>query len=172
MPNATVDPRLGPYAGGVLGPNRTVRFAYEFDLPPGGVPAGGGLEVEFRGAGAVDAAPWRAVQEQYPTSPDAENFPLDPLKATDAHIRKYDDRPVGGIPRDYWTYLYNRNITDYTDDPADLMDASFLSSFAGPNETFTPADVRYFNWRFVLRNGPSGAPTIDSFAVSYRIEAR
>ena len=110
----------------------------------------------------------------HPERPDELNFPLDPLKAGDAHIRKFDDRFAGGSRRNYWTYTYNKNVTDYVSDPNRLMDPAFTSRFSGPNEQFLPHDVRYFNWRLVLRNGMrrggAASPAIDSLAVNYRIE--
>ena len=107
--------------------------------------------------------------------PSAENFPLDPYKAGDAHIRKWDTRAVGtATPRNWWTYLYNRTVTSYVDDPNTLVDEEFTAQFAGPNESFTPRDVRYVNWRFVTSNNtevePSVAPSIETFAISYRFQ--
>ncbi len=136
------------------------------------------VAVEFRGAGAVDPRPWAAVVNGYNASnfqeqPDAINFPLDPLKAADAHIRKFDDRPrSGGPPRNTWTRYYNEIVTDYTPDLNQLMDPSFTTQFAGPNEQFLPEDVRYFNWRFVMQNAldvAAGAPKLESFVLSYRL---
>ena len=49
---------------------------------------------------------------------------------------------------------------------------AFTDRFGGPNEVFAPADVKYFNWRFIMRNNvtasPPVSPKIESFAVSYR----
>jgi len=102
------------------------------------------------------------------------NSPLDPMKAIDTHIRKFDDRPQAGTqPRNAWTRYYNEIVTDYTSDLNDLMDPSYTSRFAGPNETFLPEDVRYFNWRIVMQNAldrRSGAPVLESFVVIYRLQ--
>ncbi len=61
-----------------------------------------------------------------------------------AHIRKFDDRPVatGGVNRNWWTYLYNKTVTDYTEEPNDLMRSAFLSNYIGPNEGFAASDIR------------------------------
>ena len=62
---------------------------------------------------------------------------------------------------------YTRNITDLSTD-------SWTSQYSGPNENFNARDVRYFNWRFIMRNNvdasPPISPTLDSFAVTYRYE--
>ena len=54
------------------------------------------------------------------------------------------------------------------------MDPEFTGKFAGPTETFLPSDVKYFNWRFIMKNNveanPPVSPVIDSFAVTYRFE--
>ncbi len=121
--------------------------------------------------------PWRAVKNGYDPIPDAKNFPLDPLKAGDAGIRRFDDRPsplTGGTARNWWTYFYNRTVTTYTENLNTLMDPRFTSGFAGPLESFQPQDVKYFNWRFLMNNNveasPSISPSIDTFMVSYRFE--
>ncbi|MEM7200871.1 MAG: hypothetical protein AAF628_11425 [Planctomycetota bacterium] len=168
------DPRLGPYAaaGGALPPGTTATFDWSA-FGADEVSAGTAVAVEFRGASVVDPQPWRAVACGFPEPPDAKNFPLDPLKAGDAHVRKYDDRALaGGVPRDWWARYYNRNVTDYVADPNQLMDPAFTGSFAGPNEQFAPGDVRYVNWRLVLTGDAerSVAPEIDSFWMVYRIE--
>jgi hypothetical protein len=81
---------------------------------------------------------------------------------------------IAGQIRNYWTYYYNRNVTSYVADPNMLMNDSFLSRYAGPNESFRARDVKYFNWRFIMKNNveanPPVAPVIDSFAVTYRFE--
>jgi hypothetical protein len=52
------------------------------------------------------------------------------------------------------------------------MTPSYTAQFAGPNEAFTPRDIRYVNWRFVTSNNvdanPPIAPVIDTFALAYR----
>jgi len=108
--------------------------------------------------------------------PDATNFPLDPFKAGDAHIRKWDPRPVPGTStaRNWWTYFYNRTVTGYVDDPNELMDPSYTIRYMGPNESFTPREIRYVNWRFVVGNNvganPPVNPSIDTFSLSYRFQ--
>jgi hypothetical protein len=100
--------------------------------------------------------------------PDDSNFALDPYKAGDAHMRKWDNR--GG--RNWWTYLYNKTVTSYVEDPNDLMDPAYTLQFAGPNETFNPGDIRYVNWRFIAANNttanPPVSPAIETFSLSFR----
>lgn len=176
MPSAAIDPRLGPYFGRNFPAAHKVVYAAQFDPPLDRLIPGTGIDVEYRGAGIVDPQPWRSLEGRpgY-LPPDAKNFPLDPYKAGDAHIRKNDDRTAGGMPRAWWTYPYNKNITAYTNDPSQLSDPAFVARFAGPNDTFTPDDVRYVNWRFILRNSTGAAPQaprIDTFTLTYRFEPR
>ena len=105
----------------------------------------------------------------------AENFPLDPFKAGDAHMRKWDTRTApSGVARNWWTYLYNRTVTRYVEDPNDLMTPAFTTEYASPSEPFTPRDIRYVNWRFITVNNadasPPVAPSIETFALSYRFQ--
>jgi hypothetical protein len=193
-----------PVTGAIELPQNTLPvFTYEFSPPLSELPAGTSVLPQFRAAGNVDAGsgasfpgPWYWTEwagpgppgppvnanSPYPTAiraqlkPDAINFPLDPLKAGDAHIRKYDDRPVpgGGLARNFWTYLYNRAVTSYVGDPNALMSPSFLTQFGSPTEGFTPRNVRYVNWRLVAANNPDAdppvAPSIDTFSFSYRFQ--
>lgn len=191
MPAVTPDERLGPYLNGQLAlpSDMRPRYAWNIEPPLSSLPAGTRINVEFRGAGPVDdlsvdlptgnQGPWAAIVNQYLPGngheiPNRVNFPLDPLKAGDAHIRKFDARLLNGKPRDTWTYYYNRNITDYTPEPNDLADDRWTDQFSGPNEAFLGSDVTYFNWRFIFENNvdanPPTTPTIDSFSVSYRLE--
>ena len=184
MPPTVVDPRLGPYLADQPNGAWLPRFVHDFEPQLTELPGGTEVIPEFRGAGAVDTLsvpagkagmPWAAAHGGMHTNyPDEQNFPLDPLKAGDAHIRKFDDRKLNGVARMAWTYNYNRNVTRYTSDPNALMDTRFTSLFAGPNETFLPSDVKYFNWRFIMRNNVDAAtpaaPKIQSFSVSYRFE--
>ncbi|MEZ5966655.1 MAG: hypothetical protein R3F56_22650 [Planctomycetota bacterium] len=176
MPATVVDPRLGPYFGRSFPANNRIAYSAQFEPPLDRQAPGTRIDLEFRGAGVVDPQPWRSLERRLGyVAPDAKNFPLDPLKAADAHIRKNDDRPVGAVARDWWTYPYNKNLTDYTRDPAQLSDPAFVARFAGPNDTFTPDDVRYVNWRFILHNSTGAtprAPRIDTFMLSYRFESR
>ena len=150
------------------------------------LPGGTSIVTEFRGASIVDtvdpqannsSGPWRAFEDGFFPVPNFVNFALDPLKAGDAHIRKFDDRPssfTGGASRNWWTYFYNRTVTTYTESLNTLMDPIFTKGFAGPLESFLPDDVKYFNWRFLMNNNveasPSISPSIDTFMVSYRFE--
>ncbi|MEM7199653.1 MAG: hypothetical protein AAF628_05265 [Planctomycetota bacterium] len=178
------DPRLGPYfdpfARGARG--ALPRFDYGFEPPLEELPSGTSVVPEFRGAGIVDAGiaslpgPWAAARGGFPTVPDPINFPLDPRKAGDAHIRKLDDRTFSVLRRSGWTHYYNRNVTTYVADPNQLMDEAFASRFATSTEQFLPHQVRYFNWRLVFTNNidaaPPVTPRIDSFFVTYRFEDR
>ena len=91
-------------------------------------------------------------------------------------MRKWDTRVVAGTgqARNWWTYLYNRTVTTYVEDPNVLMDPAYTIQFAGPNEQFNPRDVRYVNWRFIVSNNvtanPPVSPEIDTFALSYRFQ--
>ncbi|MCB9887874.1 MAG: hypothetical protein H6838_20510 [Planctomycetes bacterium] len=198
VPEGYSDPRLGPFylAGGVsTRPNDVVPvFGYEFDPPLSSLPGGTSVVPQFRAAGPVDGTPWywqkwiSTANALFPADPynqqdarnqlkpTADNFPLDPYKAGDAHIRKWDSRPIPGTStaRNWWTYFYNRTVTSYVSDPNQLVDPAYTLQFAGPNETFTPADVRYVNWRFVTTNNtdaqPPVSPVIETFALSYRFQ--
>ena len=71
--------------------------------------------------------------------------------------------------------IVNRTYRErYVEDPNELMEQQYLGQFNGPNETFTPADIRYVNWRFLMSNNvdavPSVSPSIDTFVFSYRFE--
>jgi len=181
-------------------------FTWDFDPPLSELPGGTQVVAQFRGASIVDPQPWYWTEWASPQSPlnnsgaflypnttgpaaggnqnliraqlrpDTTNFPLDPFKAGDAHMRKYDDRFVNGTgpARNWWTYLYNRTVTTYVTDPIMLMDPTFLTQFAGPSEGFAPRDIRYVNWRYVMSNNtdanPPVAPTIDMFSFAYRFQ--
>jgi hypothetical protein len=185
------DPRLGPYFPRDAASNRSLRpaalvprFVHALDAVAGG----GSARVEFRAAGPVDRGPaqegpwyWARVLRHVtpPTGPlegpTPVNFALDPLKAGDAHVRKYDDRNFGNGPRNAWTGFYNRSVTSWLAEPGALFDAAFLRRFAAGNETFGPGDVSYVNWRVVLENvdGPEpSSPAVATFALSWRFETR
>ena len=65
-------------------------------------------------------------------------------------------------------------MTRYVEDPNDLVDPAFTIQYQGPNEAFTPRDVRYVNWRFVTSNNtdasPPVLPVIETFSLSYRFQ--
>jgi hypothetical protein len=195
VPEGFADPRLGPYylqnGASTMPTNVLPTFAYEFDPPLSSLPVGTALVPQFRGASVVDPTPWYwnawlstsanfganfDANVRLQLKPTAANFPLDPYKAGDAHMRKWDTRSIPGTStaRNWWTYLYNRTVTRYVEDPNELMNPAYTSQYAGPNEGFTPRDVRYVNWRFVTSNNvdaiPPIAPTIDTFALSYRFQ--
>ena len=194
VPEGFADARLGPFylqnGNASLPADVLPRFSYEFDPPLSRLPAGTSLVPQFRAASIVDPTPWYwnawianpnvlfpAATAQNPLfsaparqdlRPSAANFPLDPYKAGDAHIRKWDTRNG----RNTWAYLYNRTVTRYVEDPNELMNPAFIDGYSVSNDPFTPRDVRYVNWRFITGNNvesdPSIAPSIDSFAMSYR----
>jgi hypothetical protein len=161
---ATDDPRLRPFTK----PDHLPNFVYDFEPPLRSLPAGTTVVTEFRGASALDnpSAFWPVVGNN---RTNTTNFPLDPLKAGDAHIKHYDNRSN----RNWWTYLYNHTVTTYTEEPNDLAKTEYTNKFSGPNESFQAKDVRYFNWRFIMKNNveadPPVSPKIESFAVSYRL---
>ncbi len=171
------DPRLGPYQ---VDQNMLPDFTFDFEPPLSNLAPGTSVVPEFRAAGEVDPTPWTIEGGTVGRNPKAHNFPLNPCIAGDAHIRHWDDRSVdpgqGGIARNTWTYFYNRNLTTYQEDPNRLMDSAFTNQFGGPNETFAREDVRYFSWRFIMRNNvqidPPVSPTLESFSVSYRFTQR
>jgi hypothetical protein len=204
--SAPPDPRLGPFfnpaAGDRLPQGFLPTFGYDIDPPVSTLPAGTAIVPQFRGAGIVDPTPWywdNWINNGIPSNgpmygptdpayaanlaavkallkPTADNFALDPYKAGDAHIRKFDDRNIPGTSqvRNWWTYFYNRTVTGYFQDPNQLMDPAQLQPFGGPAEGFTPRDVRYINWRLLMSNNldtdPPIAPVIDTFTFSYRFE--
>jgi hypothetical protein len=169
------DPRLGPYEPEK---NSLPDYAFDFEPPLTTLPGGVSVVPEFRGAGLVDPGlPWQECRGFVGSNrPTAGNFPLDPLKAGDAWLRHWDERTIGSQSRRSWTYLYNRNITGYTEELNDLSSTTFTNKFGGPNEVFSADDVKYFNWRFIMRNNvqanPPVSPKIESFAVSYRFVKR
>lgn len=182
MPGVSPDPRLGPYFNGVLPPDMLPQYSFDFEPSLQSLPGGTRVEAQFRGAGPVDdlangpmlpAGPWAAAIMGYEL-PDATNFPLDPLKAGDAHIHKFDDRVLNGQSRNTWTYYYNRHVTDYTTNITDLSSDAFTTRFGSPTEPFPALGVTYFNWRFVFENNvnanPPISPVIDSFMVTYRFQ--
>jgi hypothetical protein len=204
VPEGFGDPRLGPFylQGGqsTLPQDVLPRFDFEFDPPLADLPPGTSVVPQFRAASVVDPTPWywnawiqpAAGNPLFPTPPSpglpftadhrnqlkptAVNFPLDPYKAGDAHIRKWDTRqiPGGAAARNWWSYFYNRTVTTYVEDPNDLMEPTFTLQFQGPNEVFTPRQIRYLNWRFVTTNNtdanPPVSPAIESFSLSYRFQ--
>ena len=189
---STEDPRLGPFlfdqgSGPVkqLPAGTAPFFVWALDPPSQNLPAGTAIVPEFRATGRVDPAPWRFTSWRGRTprargamseAPDPDNFPLDPLKACDAGIRKFDDREVNGGPRNFWVYNYNEQVSDYVRDPNTLTQPAFLARFSSPQETFEPQEIEYVNWRLIMRNNAEAqvpvSPRIDSFMFAYRFERR
>jgi hypothetical protein len=173
VPPGFADPRLRPPAATGMLPE----FTWTLDPPASRRPAGTGVALEFRGAGPVDPEPWLWREENVLsttggyTRPDERNVPLDPRKACDAHIRKFDDRDG----RNTWTHFYQRVVTDWVGDPNRLTNEAFTARYGTPREPFTPADVRYVGWRLRLANAadanPPVSPTIDSLQLAWRLRA-
>ncbi|MCU0866194.1 MAG: hypothetical protein MUC36_20610 [Planctomycetes bacterium] len=193
VPEGFADPRLGPFFlendASTLPDGLLPRLAASFDPPLSRLEAGTSWVAQYRAAGIVDPLPWywsawmNGNNALFPNAiydasmrqqlrPTSINFPLDPRKAGDAHLRKWDTR--GG--RNWWTYPYNRTVTRYVEEPNDLFDPVFTAQYQGPNEVFTPRDIRYVNWRFVTGNNidsnPPLSPSIETFALSYRFQPR
>jgi hypothetical protein len=170
MPATGGDPRLGPFDTTDMVPT----YTYDFEPPLTTLPGGTSILTEFSGASQLSRLNnyWPTVKNNT-NSP--EYFPLDPLKAGDSQIRHWDTRNIqgSGTRRRWWTYMYNETVTPYTEDPNDLADIAFTNKDSGPYETFKPEDVKYFNWRFIIKNNveasPPISPKIESFAVAYRL---
>ncbi len=182
------DPRLGPYfpAGrlSVLPRDIVPSYSVVFEPPLHQLPGGTDVIAQYRGASIVDPTPWIARDCAFPfwalrrqVEPDHLNFPLDPRKAGDAGIRKFSDQfNATNQVRNHWVYTYNLHVTDYVDDPNQLTQAQYLAQFAGPVDSFQPHEVRYLNWRFIMKNNVEGAPPtapeLESYALVYRFEQR
>jgi hypothetical protein len=58
--------------------------------------------------------------------------------------------------------------------PNRLTDPTFLPRYSGPFDSFPTNDVRYVNWRFIMKNNvdvtPPVSPYIESFAMVVRYE--
>ncbi len=180
------DPRLGPYfpagATSVMPRGTAPMFTTLFEPSLDSLPGGTEIVPQYRGASIVDPRPWIAVECAFPfwtrrnqVRPDNLNFPLDPRKAGDAGIRKYSDQfNASNQARNFWTHTYNLHVTDYVDDPNRLAEDGFLARFAGPADSFRANEVRYANWRFIMKNNvestPPVAPSLESFALLYRFQ--
>ena len=180
------DPRLGPYfpadAIDVLPAGTTPQFQTIFEPALSTLPGGTDVIPQYRGASIVDPRPWVAIDANYifwrarnQVKPDHLNFPLDPRKAGDAGLRKFSDQfNTNNQARNFWTYPYNQHVTDYVDDPNRLTDQTFLAQYAGPVDSFRPNELRYFNWRFIMKNNidasPPVSPSLESFATVYRFQ--
>ncbi|MEC7583037.1 MAG: hypothetical protein VYE77_01855 [Planctomycetota bacterium] len=172
VPVNFADPRLRPQIPTGFLPE----FLWEFG--PLQQPVGTSVAFEFRAAGDVDPQPWQwrednvlSSQDLY-TRPDRRNVVMDPLKACDAHIRKFDDR--GG--RNDWSHFYHGVVTDYVEDPNDLFTVPFTQQYATAIDPFGPHDVRYINWRLRMSNAvdadPPVSPRVDALMLAWRWTAR
>jgi hypothetical protein len=65
-------------------------------------------------------------------------------------------------------------VTSYVEDANDLMNPEFVTSLSGPSETFSPSDIRYVNWRFIMINNVTTShpvnQSLETSAFSYRFE--
>jgi len=164
------DPRLGPFdrAG------KVPTYTYDFEPSLSQLPPGTTVLAEFRG-GSKLTRPNNWWPKVGANKLDTTCFPLDPLKAGDAHIRHWDNRNIQGsvIRKRWWSFLYNDTVTSYTEDPNNLADSAWTNSHTGPYDTFDAEDVDYFNWRFIIKNNvdvaPPVSPKIESFSVAYRL---
>jgi hypothetical protein len=164
------DPRLGPFdrAG------KIPTYTYDFEPPLATLSAGTAVIAEFRGASKLTRANtwWPKVATN---KCDDNVFPLDPLKAGDAHIHHWDNRNIQGTTarKRWWSFLYNDTLTPYTENPNNLADSAWTNSHTGPYDSFNAEDVAYFNWRFIMKNNveatPPVSPKIESFSVAYRL---
>ena len=168
VPVGFLDPRLRPQ----IPTGYLPEFLWDYD--PVQQPAGTSVGFEFRAAGDVDPQPWQwrednvlSSQNIY-TRPDRRNVAMDPLKACDAHIRKFDDR--GG--RNGWTHFYHGVVTDYVEDPNELFTVLFTEQYATAIGPFRPRDVRYVNWRLRMSNAvdanPPVSPRVDALMLAWR----
>ena len=136
------DPRLGPYA---INSNERADFAVHFEPPLAALPTNTKLIAEFRGAAG-----------------EGGSFePYSPLIAGNAHVRFYS----GGS----WSrYQHTTKLSQYTLDPNDLFEPQFQK-----DNDLDQTGVEFMSWRFLLENNvkvtPSTVPTLDSFAITYRI---
>jgi len=148
--NKLDDVRLGPY---VFQTGDLPLFEAYFDPPLSTQPAGTRLIAEYRGADRFR---------------DTNSTALDPLVAGEAHIRFFDSST-----RDWVNHKHTVNLTGYVSDPNELMNQDYLRQFTIANQPLRPQDVKLLNWRFVFHNNidvnPSTTPTLDSFALVYRI---
>ena len=178
---AGVDPRLGPYdtpLNDLAG--RVPEYSYAFEPPLSSLPPGTTVIPEFRGASTLAHTVGKASlywpkfdgPGYFGNDTTESNFSLDPLKAGDAHIRHHDNR----FGRNWWTYLYNETVTTYTEDATDLSSPAFATQFSSPVQAFEAVDIKYFNWRFIMKNNiladPPISPKIESFSVTYRFQGR
>ncbi|PIE24366.1 MAG: hypothetical protein CSA62_03535 [Planctomycetota bacterium] len=136
------DPRLGPYA---IGANERAKFAVHFEPPLASLPPHTSLITEFRGAAGMGGS-----------------FKLyDPLITGNAHVRFYSS---GSWSR----FQHTNKLSKYTRNPDELYDPQFQK-----DNDLAQTGVEYMNWRFLLENNvkvtPSTVPTLDSFAITYRI---
>ena len=56
--------------------------------------------------------------------------------------------------------MYNETVTTYTEDATDLSSPAFATQFSSPVQAFEVVDIKYFNWRFIMKNNILADPPI------------
>ncbi|MCB9882234.1 MAG: hypothetical protein H6832_16810 [Planctomycetes bacterium] len=159
--NKLNDSRLGPFT---WADDSLPKFETWFDPPLSTIPGGTKLIPEFRGAD-------KFLVGNTTLTPG----PHDPLIAGNAHIRTGNSAARG------WSnWMHTERLTTYVSDPNELLDPDFLATFraTGPGQSvlkgMTPQTMKLVNWRFTFVNNvevnPTTTPSLDSFALTYRIE--
>lgn len=161
--NKLDDTRLGPFT---WGNDSLPKFDTWFDPPLSTIPGGTRLVAEYRGADVFLAG-----------SSTFKPGPLDPLIAGNAHIRT----GASSVVRGWANWQHTERLTTYVRDPNDLLDPDFLATFRSTGSSssttlvgMTPQKLKLLNWRFIFENNvdvnPSTTPSLDSFALTYRIQ--
>jgi hypothetical protein len=143
------DPRLGPYfpANAPLKPTfDTIFEPLQAEQPPG----------------TRVTAEFRAVKQ----SVKNDDIELNPLLAGDVHIRN----TFNATARTF-DYSYVDALTRYTTEIEQLQDPAFLAGFNG----MRPQEVKYLTFRIIFENNADAvgsiSPSLDSFAITYRLES-
>lgn len=141
------DPRLGSGNSYSIASTEVCNFQEFFEPPLSTLPTGVIIEAEYRGADSSSSG-YKA---------------LDPRLPGNAHIRTASGQS--------WSYRYTNKLTQYTTNPNQLFQDSWLGSFQ-----LDAKQVRIMNWRFRFQNNPEAVnpppPTLDAYGLSYRIETR
>ena len=165
-------------------------FVYDFEPPLGQneLPPGTSIVTEFRGAepcSTTTTRTWpRLAQMPVPCSPadpsrpNASNFSARSAREVgrcrDGSLRQLG-RSAAAARRELALDLHvqpQRSRATRTDPKQLRGRPQWTNTFSGPSSSQFPAkDVKYFNWRFVLRNNvqasPPVSPKLDAFYVSY-----
>jgi hypothetical protein len=142
------DPRLGPYypANAPLKPT----FDTIFEPLLGEQPSGTRVTAEFR-----------AVKQN-----KTDDIELNPLMAGEVHIRTNFNATARTFDHNYVDA-----ISRYTTEIEQLQDPAFLAGFNG----MRPQEVKYLTFRIIFENNADAvgsiSPSLDSFAITYRLES-